>query len=169
MANRKRWRKQELLRGRWALTCSERVNQEWETWDISHWNLKKAGEIWKQQDKDRKEVSCIKITHTHTHTSNRNVFTSPIKKKNIYIFENLWLPLVISLLFLLYLFLFLSYFPSVTYDPDLVKANYNSVCKYCGDITGGHKCQSSVVCVMCSRLLCPYLVCFLSLFNVIMS
>ncbi len=30
-------------------------------------------------------------------------------------------------------------------------------------------CQSSVVCVMCSRLLCPYLVCFLSLFHVIMS
>ncbi len=30
-------------------------------------------------------------------------------------------------------------------------------------------CQGSVVCVMCSRLLCPYLVCFLSLFHVIMS
>ncbi len=33
----------------------------------------------------------------------------------------------------------------------------------------GELCQSSVVCVMCSRLLCPYLVCFLSLFNVIMT
>ncbi len=32
-----------------------------------------------------------------------------------------------------------------------------------------HMCQGSVVCVMCSRLLCPYLVCFLSLFHVIMS
>ncbi len=31
------------------------------------------------------------------------------------------------------------------------------------------ECQSSVVCVMCSRLLCPYLVCLLSLFHVIMS
>ncbi len=30
-------------------------------------------------------------------------------------------------------------------------------------------CQSSVVCVMCSRLLCPYLVCFLSSSDVIMS
>ncbi len=30
-------------------------------------------------------------------------------------------------------------------------------------------CQSSVVCIMCSRLMCPYLVCFLSLFHVIMS
>ncbi len=30
-------------------------------------------------------------------------------------------------------------------------------------------CQSSVVCVMCSRLLCPYLVCFLSSLSVIMS
>ncbi len=30
-------------------------------------------------------------------------------------------------------------------------------------------CQGSVVCVMCFRLLCPYLVCFLSLFHVIMS
>ncbi len=30
-------------------------------------------------------------------------------------------------------------------------------------------CQSSVVCVMCSRLLCPYLVCFLSLLSVIIS
>ncbi len=28
-------------------------------------------------------------------------------------------------------------------------------------------CQGSVVCVMCSRLLCPYMVCFLSLFDVI--
>ncbi len=33
----------------------------------------------------------------------------------------------------------------------------------------GESCQSSVVCVMCSRLLCPYMVCFLSLFNVIFS
>ncbi len=33
----------------------------------------------------------------------------------------------------------------------------------------GELCQGSVVCVMCSRLLCPYLVCFLSLFHVIMS
>ncbi len=33
----------------------------------------------------------------------------------------------------------------------------------------GELCQGSVVCVMCSRLLCPYLVCFLSLFNVIIS
>ncbi len=31
----------------------------------------------------------------------------------------------------------------------------------------GELYQSSVVCVMCSRLLCPYLVCFLSLFRVI--
>ncbi len=30
-------------------------------------------------------------------------------------------------------------------------------------------CQSSVVCVMCSRLMCPYLVCFLSSSSVIMS
>ncbi len=30
-------------------------------------------------------------------------------------------------------------------------------------------CQSSVVCVMCSRLLCPYLVCFLSSSDVIIS
>ncbi len=30
-------------------------------------------------------------------------------------------------------------------------------------------CQSSVVCVMCSRLLFPYLVCFLFLISVIMS
>ncbi len=30
-------------------------------------------------------------------------------------------------------------------------------------------CQSSVVCVMCSRLMFPYLVCFLSSFNVIIS
>ncbi len=30
-------------------------------------------------------------------------------------------------------------------------------------------CQSSVVCVMCSHLLCPYLVCFLSSLSVIMS
>ncbi len=30
-------------------------------------------------------------------------------------------------------------------------------------------CQSSVMCVFCSRLLCPYLVCFLSLFSVIIS
>ncbi len=33
----------------------------------------------------------------------------------------------------------------------------------------GELCQGSVVCVMCSRLLCPYMVCFLSLFHVIMS
>ncbi len=33
----------------------------------------------------------------------------------------------------------------------------------------GELCQGSVVCVMCSRLMCPYLVCFLSLFHVIMS
>ncbi len=33
----------------------------------------------------------------------------------------------------------------------------------------GELCQGSVVCVMCSRLMCPYLVCFLSLFNVILS
>ncbi len=33
----------------------------------------------------------------------------------------------------------------------------------------GELCQGSVVCVMCSRLLCPYLVCFLSLFDVIIS
>ncbi len=33
----------------------------------------------------------------------------------------------------------------------------------------GELCQSSVVCVMCSRLLCPYLVCFLSSSSVIMS
>ncbi len=33
---------------------------------------------------------------------------------------------------------------------------------------GGELCQSSVVCVMCSRLLCPYLVCFLSLLSVIL-
>ncbi len=31
------------------------------------------------------------------------------------------------------------------------------------------KCQSSVVCVMCPHLMLPYLVCFLSLFNVIIS
>ncbi len=30
-------------------------------------------------------------------------------------------------------------------------------------------CQGSVVCVMCSRLMCPYLVCFLSSLSVIMS
>ncbi len=30
-------------------------------------------------------------------------------------------------------------------------------------------CQSSVVCVLCFRLMFPYLVCFLSLFNVIIS
>ncbi len=30
-------------------------------------------------------------------------------------------------------------------------------------------CQGSVVCVMCSCLLCPYLVCFLSSSDVIMS
>ncbi len=30
-------------------------------------------------------------------------------------------------------------------------------------------CQGSVVCVMCFRLLCPYLVCFLSSSEVIMS
>ncbi len=34
---------------------------------------------------------------------------------------------------------------------------------------GGELCQSSVVCVNCFRLLCPYLVCFLSLFSVIIS
>ncbi len=33
----------------------------------------------------------------------------------------------------------------------------------------GELCQGSVVCVICSCLLCPYLVCFLSLFHVIMS
>ncbi len=33
----------------------------------------------------------------------------------------------------------------------------------------GELCQGYVVCVMCSCLLCPYLVCFLSLFHVIMS
>ncbi len=33
----------------------------------------------------------------------------------------------------------------------------------------GELCQSSVVCVMCSHLLCPYLVCFLSLLSVIIS
>ncbi len=33
----------------------------------------------------------------------------------------------------------------------------------------GELCQGSVVCVMCSRLLCPYLVCFLSLSDVIIS
>ncbi len=33
----------------------------------------------------------------------------------------------------------------------------------------GELCQGSVLCVMCSRLLCPYMVCFLSLFHVIMS
>ncbi len=33
----------------------------------------------------------------------------------------------------------------------------------------GELCQSSVVCVMCSRFMFPYLVCFLSLFNVIIS
>ncbi len=33
----------------------------------------------------------------------------------------------------------------------------------------GELCQGSVVCVMCSRLLCPYLVCFLSSLSVIMS
>ncbi len=33
----------------------------------------------------------------------------------------------------------------------------------------GELCQSSVVCVMCSRLMFPYLVCFLSLFHVIIS
>ncbi len=33
----------------------------------------------------------------------------------------------------------------------------------------GQLCQGSVVCVICSCLLCPYLVCFLSLFHVIMS
>ncbi len=32
-----------------------------------------------------------------------------------------------------------------------------------------HNCQGSVVCVMCSRLLCPYLVCFLSSSDVIIS
>ncbi len=30
-------------------------------------------------------------------------------------------------------------------------------------------CQSSVVCVLCSRLMFPYLVCFLSLLSVIIS
>ncbi len=34
---------------------------------------------------------------------------------------------------------------------------------------GGELCQGSVVCVICSCLLCPYLVCFLSLFHVIIS
>ncbi len=33
----------------------------------------------------------------------------------------------------------------------------------------GELCQSSVVCVLCSRLMCPYLVCFLSSSNVIIS
>ncbi len=33
----------------------------------------------------------------------------------------------------------------------------------------GELCQSSVVCVMCLHLMFPYLVCFLSLFNVIIS
>ncbi len=33
----------------------------------------------------------------------------------------------------------------------------------------GELCQGSVVCVMCSCLLCPYLVCFLSLLSVIIS
>ncbi len=33
----------------------------------------------------------------------------------------------------------------------------------------GELCQGSVVCVMCSRLMCPYLVCFLSSSDVIMS
>ncbi len=33
----------------------------------------------------------------------------------------------------------------------------------------GELCQSSAVCVLCSRLLCPYLVCFLSLLSVIIS
>ncbi len=33
----------------------------------------------------------------------------------------------------------------------------------------GALCQCSVVCVMCSRLLCPYLVCFLSSSDAIMS
>ncbi len=33
----------------------------------------------------------------------------------------------------------------------------------------GELCQSSVVCVMCPHLMFPYLVCFLSLFNVIIS
>ncbi len=33
----------------------------------------------------------------------------------------------------------------------------------------GELCQSSVVCVLCSRLLFPYLVCFLSLLSVIIS
>ncbi len=32
-----------------------------------------------------------------------------------------------------------------------------------------NNCQSSVVCVMCPHLMFPYLVCFLSLFNVIIS
>ncbi len=32
-----------------------------------------------------------------------------------------------------------------------------------------HRHQSSVVCVMCSRLMFPYLVCFLSLSDVIIS
>ncbi len=34
---------------------------------------------------------------------------------------------------------------------------------------GDYTCQSSVVCVMCPHLMFPYLVCFLSLFNVIIS
>ncbi len=33
----------------------------------------------------------------------------------------------------------------------------------------GELCQGSVVCVMCSRLMCPDLVCFLSSLDVIMS
>ncbi len=33
----------------------------------------------------------------------------------------------------------------------------------------GELCQTSVVCVLCSRLLFPYMVCFLSSFHVIMS
>ncbi len=33
----------------------------------------------------------------------------------------------------------------------------------------GESCQSSVVCVMCSRLMFPYLLCFLSSSDVIIS
>ncbi len=62
--------------------------------------------------------------------------------------------------------------------------NYNSNYYYCcyflilflHNMNNGHildcilyTCQSSVVCVMCPHLMFPYLVCFLSLFNVIIS
>ncbi len=36
-------------------------------------------------------------------------------------------------------------------------------------LSGGGSNVSHLSCVMCSRLMCPYLVCFLSLFHVIMS